>query len=117
MASLTEVYEGGNGASLRRLYAGVALFAVGAILLVAGILIAGTGVGSRLGLEFFDAREVAGILGGVGLPAVLLGTMTVIPRTATRLRRGAIVEGFDADAALEAAERAIRDTESVGADQ
>ena len=29
----------------------------------------------------------------------------------------AIVEGFDADAALEAAERAIRDTESVGADQ
>jgi len=91
MASLTEVYEGGNGASLRRLYAGVALFAVGAILLVAGIVIAGTGVGSRLGLEFFDAREVAGILGGVGLPAVLLGTMTVIPRTAARLRRGAIV--------------------------
>jgi 4-phosphopantoate--beta-alanine ligase len=29
----------------------------------------------------------------------------------------AIVEGFDADAALEAAERAIRDPESVGADQ
>ena len=92
MASLTEVYEGANnGAGRRQLYAGVALFAVGAVLLVAGILVAATGVGSRFGLDLYDARGVAGILGGVGLPAVLLGTVTVIPRTATRLRAGAVV--------------------------
>ncbi len=92
MASLTEVYEGGNnGAGLRRLYAGVAMFAVGAVLVVAGIVVAGTGVGSRLGFDMFEARKVAGVIGGVGLPLVLLGTMTVIPRTATKLRAGAVV--------------------------
>ncbi|MCY4732302.1 hypothetical protein KY092_17250 [Natronomonas gomsonensis] len=86
MASLTEVYEGGNGAGLRRLYAGVALFGVGAVLLVAGIVIAATGVGSRFGFDMFEARRVAGILGGLGLPAVLLGTMTVLPRSSRKVR-------------------------------
>jgi hypothetical protein len=90
MASLTEVYEGGNGVGLRRLHVGMWLFTVGAVLIVAGILMAGTGVGSRFGLDTFEARKVAGILGGVGLPAVFLGTMTVIPRTATNLRVGAV---------------------------
>jgi len=92
MASLTEVYEGGNGASLRRLYAGVALFGVGAVLLVAGIVTAATGVGSRFGLDLFASRRVAGVLGGVGLPAVLLGTMAVLPR-ASRTVRGAAYAG------------------------
>lgn len=92
MASLTEVYEGGNGASLRRLYAGVALFGVGAVLLVAGIVTAATGVGSRVGLDLFTSRRVAGVLGGVGLPAVLLGTMAVLPR-ASRTVRGAAYAG------------------------
>jgi hypothetical protein len=92
MASLTEVYEGANnGAGRRQLYAGIALFAIGAVLLVAGIVVAATGVGSRFGLDLYEARGVAGILGGVGLPAVLLGTVTVIPRTATKLRAGAVV--------------------------
>jgi hypothetical protein len=91
MASLTEVYEGGNEAGHRRLYAGVALFAVGAAFIVAGIVVAGTGVGSRFGLDMFEARKVAGIIGGLGLPAVLLGTMTVIPRTARKLRVGAVI--------------------------
>ena len=91
MASLTEVYEGANnGAGRRQLYAGIALFAIGAVLLVAGIVVAATGVGSRFGLGLYEARGVAGILGGVGLPAVLLGTVTVIPRTATTLRTGAV---------------------------
>jgi hypothetical protein len=89
MASLTEVYEGGNGASLRRLYAGVALFGVGAVLLVAGIVTVATGVGSRFGLAGFEARRVAGILGGIGLPAVLLGTMAVLPRASRTVRAAA----------------------------
>ena len=91
MASLTEVYEGGNGASLRRLYAGVALFGVGAVLLVAGIVTAATGVGSRFGLGVYEARRVAGVLGGVGFPAVLLGTITVIPRSSRKVRAAAVV--------------------------
>ena len=86
MASLTEVYEGGSGAGLRRLYAGVALFGVGAALLVAGIVVASTDVGSHFGLGLYEAREVAGVLGGVGFPAVLVGTMTVLPRASRRLR-------------------------------
>ncbi|MUV86612.1 ribonuclease BN [Natronomonas sp. CBA1123] len=86
MASLTEVYKGGNGAGLRRLYAGVALFGVGAVLLVAGIVIAATGVGSRFGFDMFEARRIAGVLGGLGLPAVLLGTMTVLPRSSRKVR-------------------------------
>lgn len=93
MASLTEVYEGGNGASLRRLYAGVALFGIGATLLVAGIVIAATGVGSRFGFDMFEARRIAGVLGGVGLPAVLLGTMTVLPRSSRKVRAAAFAGG------------------------
>jgi hypothetical protein len=91
MASLTEVYDGGGGAGLRRVYAGVMLFGVGAVLLVAGIATATTGVGGRFGLGLYEAREVAGVLGGVGLPLVLLGTMTAIPRTSRRLRGVAVV--------------------------
>ena len=98
MASLTEVYDGGGGAGLRRVYAGVVLFGVGAVLLVAGIATATTGVGGRFGLGLYEARKVAGVLGGVGLPLVLLGTMTAIPRTSRRLR-GVAVVGAAASAA------------------
>jgi hypothetical protein len=94
MASLTEVYEGGNGAGLRRLYAGVALFGVGAVLLVAGIVIAATDLSQSLGLELFEARNYAGVLGGLGLPALLLGTMTVLPRAERHVRIGAAAGGL-----------------------
>ena len=98
MASLTEVYDGGGEAGLRRVYAGVVLFGVGAVLLVAGIATATTDVGGRVGLGLYEAREVAGVLGGVGLPLVLLGTMTAIPQTSRRLR-GVAVIGAAASAA------------------
>ncbi len=91
MASLTEVYEGEGGAGLRRLYAGVALFAVGAILLVASLVVAATGIRTLFGLSLFEARELAGILGGLGLPALLVGTMAVLPRAAREIRAGAAV--------------------------
>lgn len=90
MTSLTEVYEGGNGAGLRRLYAGVALFGVGAVLVVAGLVVASTGIGSRFGMGLYDAREVAGVLGGVGFPAVLVGTMTVLPRASRRIQTAGV---------------------------
>ncbi len=91
MTSLTEVYEGGNGAGLRRLYAGLVLFGVGAVLLVVGIVIAATELYQLFGLGTFEARELAGILGGIGLPALLIGTMTVLPRAERLVRVGAAV--------------------------
>lgn len=91
MTSLTEAYEGGNGGNLRRLYAGVALFGVGAILVTAGIVLASTDVGTYFEWNLYEAREWAGILGGVGFPAVLIGTMTVLPKASRRVRAAAVV--------------------------
>ena len=91
MASLTEVYRGGSGAGLRRLYAGVALFGVGAVLVTAGLVVASTGIGSRFGLGLYRSRELAGVLGGFGFPAVLLGTMVALPRASRGLQTAAVV--------------------------
>ena len=91
MASLTEVYRGTGGAGLRRLYAGVALFGTGAILVTTGLVVASTGIGSRFGLGLYSSREFAGVLGGVGFPAVLLGTMVALPRASRGLRTAAAV--------------------------
>jgi hypothetical protein len=92
MTSLAEVYEGkvGEGADLRRLYLGVGLFVVGSLLVIAGIVAAGTQtVTSELGIR--TARRIAGILGGVGVPAVFLGVFTVLP--AGRITRAAAIVG------------------------
>ncbi len=91
MASLTEVYKGKSGAGLRRLYAGVALFGIGAVLVTAGLVVASTGVGSRFGLGLYRSRELAGVLGGIGFPAVLFGTMFALPRASRGLRTAAAV--------------------------
>jgi hypothetical protein len=85
MTSLGEVYNGESGrnpVSTRRLSVGVALFSVGVLLVVAGIVVATTDLlGANLGL--FEAREYAGILAGVGVPAVFLGVLTVLPASTT----------------------------------
>jgi hypothetical protein len=91
MASLTEVYRGGGGAGLRRLYAGIALFGVGAVLVTTGLVVASTGLGSALGLGQYQSRELAGILGGLGFPAVLLGTMVALPRASRELQAAAAI--------------------------
>jgi cytochrome c biogenesis protein CcdA len=81
MTSLTDVYEGdvGRVASRRRRLVGTGLFVAGAVGLVAAIALATTGLGSALGTEGYAAREVAGILAGLGLPAVVLGVFAVLP--------------------------------------
>lgn len=93
MTSLADVYEGGaGGADRRRLYAGVTLFAVGAVLTVAGILIGtSAGEGSVFGLSKFAARELAGVLAGLGLPATFLGAMTVLPKASRRIRAAGVL--------------------------
>jgi hypothetical protein len=93
MTSLTEVYEGGSGGeNLRRLYLGVGLFLVGVLLVLGGIVFATTDLGASLfGLDWEGQRELAGVLAGVGLPAVFLGVLSVLP--ASRLVRVAAVAG------------------------
>lgn len=77
MTSLSEVYEpdAEYETSLRRLYAGLGLFSLGTLLVVAAIVVGttslhGTGAASR---------ELAGILAGFGVPAVFLGIFAVLP--------------------------------------
>ncbi|GAB3702905.1 DUF7139 domain-containing protein [Halorubrum pallidum] len=92
MTSLSEAY-GGRGRSEvdpRRLYLGVGSFVVGTLLLVAGILVAAevvlpSGYGSGA------ARRAGGVLGGAGVPLLLLGVMTVLP--ADRKTRATAVIG------------------------
>ena len=89
MASLTEVYRGGDGRDLRRLYAGVVLFGVGAVLVTTGLIVASTGLGSYFGLGQYRSRELAGVLGGLGLPAVFFGTMVALPKASRELKLAA----------------------------
>lgn len=93
MASLTDVYEGGaGGPDLRRLYLGVGLFLVGAVLTVGGIVVGtSTGVAAWLGLDTFGAREIAGIAAGIGLPATFIGVVVVLPQTSRRVDWAAVL--------------------------
>ena len=87
MTSLSEVYEGGINTvadpGQRRL--GMALFAVGVVMVVAAISVATTGLSSFLGLDVIGARALAGVLAGLGIPAGFVGLFVVLPATdATR---------------------------------
>ena len=90
MTSLSEVYEGEAGADLRRLYLGVGLFIAGTLLVVAGIVIATTDLMLGGGTTLGQVRELGGILGGTGVPAVFLGILTVLPAR-TRTRAAAVI--------------------------
>jgi len=92
MTSLSEAY-GGRGRSEvdpRRLYLGVGAFVAGTLLLVAGILVAAEVV-LPSGYTSGAARRLGGVLGGVGVPTVLIGVMTVLP--ANRNTRVAAIVG------------------------
>ncbi|RLN01442.1 hypothetical protein [Haloarcula sp. Atlit-7R] len=81
MTSLTDVYEGevGRVASRRQQLVGTALFLVGVAGLVGAIALATTTVGNRYGLDAYAARQIAGIIAGLGLPSVILGVFAVLP--------------------------------------
>lgn len=78
MASLSEVY-GARGVAPRQLWAGVGLFAVGVVLVTAGVLGATTDLLTDTGFHVFEARELSGLLAGLGLPAAMLGVVAVLP--------------------------------------
>lgn len=101
MASLGEVYDrkrGGTHVSPQRVILGVLLFLVGTGMAVVGLVIASTEILSIWGIGRFESRRIAGILGGLGVPAVFIGILTVLPagkriRVAASLGAGIAVVG------------------------
>lgn len=80
MTSLSETYTGGGAdASVRRRTLGVGLFAAGVSMIVFGTVAATTDLLAGFGYGLYDARRVAGALAGFGVPALLLGVVTVLP--------------------------------------
>jgi len=92
MTSLSETYGGTRRSEVdpRRLSIGVGLFVGGALLLVTGILAAAE-VLVPSGYTSGAARRLGVVLGGLGVPLLLLGVMTVLP--ADRRTRAAAVVG------------------------
>lgn len=92
MTSLSDVYEGGINtvADPHQRRVGVALFAAGVAMVVASISIATTGLASYLGLDVYAARELAGVLAGLGIPAVFVGMFVVMPAQNTARAAAAI---------------------------
>jgi len=92
MTSLSDVYEGGINtvANPRQRRLGMALFAVGAVMVVGSIPIATTDLSTLLELDIYAAREVAGVLAGLGIPAAFVGLFVVVPAS-DRTRAAAAV--------------------------
>ncbi|MFB6138166.1 MAG: hypothetical protein ABEJ42_07520 [Halobacteriaceae archaeon] len=88
MTSLAEAYDRRAGEVGReRLYLGTGLFLAGALMVVAAILAGATTLPMDAGLieSVYGARELAGALAGLGVPAVFLGIFVVLPASgATR---------------------------------
>lgn len=93
MTDITEAYDGGVGAvaTRRRRVAGTALVAAGVAMVIGAIPLATTDLAGALGLSVYGARELAGVLAGLGIPAVLVGIFAVLP--AGRVTRAAAAIG------------------------
>jgi hypothetical protein len=96
MTSLTDVYDGDVGSVVdrRRRRLGTALFLVGAAIVVAAIAMATTDLRQVFGLGLYEAREVAGLLAGLGLPGVFVGIFAVLPASRAVRAAAAIGAGF-----------------------
>ncbi|PSQ58234.1 hypothetical protein BRD18_06220 [Halobacteriales archaeon SW_7_71_33] len=81
MTGLADAYEGqvGLAVSRRRLSLGLGLFLTGAVLTALGVVLASTGVRTDLGLAQMPAWRRAGVLAGLGVPAVVGGVFTILP--------------------------------------
>ncbi|SDJ55236.1 hypothetical protein SAMN05216226_10521 [Halovenus aranensis] len=91
MTDLSDVYEGGRTVvDPQQRLLGMAVFAVGAVLVVGAIPIATTDLSSWLGLDLYEARQAAGVLAGLGVPAVFVGIFVVLPASDTTRAAAAI---------------------------
>lgn len=88
MTSLAEVYHGGSGrTAMLRVYGGASLFAIGLVLTLFGIGVGtSTSIAASLSYGVYEAREVAGIAAGVGLPAAFGGVLVLLPPRDLRMR-------------------------------
>lgn len=93
MTSIGEVYDAQARGMVDPgvLRFGLGLFVGGVLLAFASLILATTGIAEFFGLGTFDARLVAGILGGVAVPLVLVGTLSIFP--ASRRARAAAAIG------------------------
>ncbi len=92
MTSMSDVYAGGVGTATnrRRRLLGAGLFAVGTAMVVGAIPVATTEVATGFGLGVYEARELGGVLAGLGLPAVFVGIFSVLPAGGTTRAAAAI---------------------------
>jgi hypothetical protein len=92
MTSLSEVYEGGvrTVVDRRQRWLGMSLFVVGVAMVVGAISIATTDLSAWFGLDYIEARARAGVLAGLGLPAVFVGIFAVLPTSPTTRASAAI---------------------------
>jgi hypothetical protein len=92
MTSLSEVYEGGvrTVVDRRQRVLGMSLFAAGVAMVVTAITIATTGLSAWFGFDVIEARSVAGVLAGFGLPAVFVGIFAVLPTSSATRAAAAI---------------------------
>lgn len=92
MTSLSEVYDrkrgGGGHATPQRVVLGVSLFLLGAILVIVGLVVASTEILASIGIGRYESRRYAGLIGGIGVPAVFIGVLTVLPAS-KRIRAAA----------------------------
>lgn len=79
------------GRDPRRVVAGAALFAAGALAVVVGMLLVTTPLSALAGASGEQAAQrLAGLLAGLGIPAALLGVVAVLPARRHE-RAGAVV--------------------------
>lgn len=79
MRSLASAYAAGADASVRRRYLGGGLLLSGIVLAILGTLIGATGSLSGFGYGLYESRRIAAVLGGVGVPVALFGTIVLVP--------------------------------------
>ena len=94
MEHLGDAYGGRRfqGRDPRRVYAGVALGALGALAVVVGLLVVTTPLADLLGVtDLRGAEKLAGTLGGLGIPAMFLGVVAVLP--SSRREQGGVLTG------------------------
>ncbi|WP_276273325.1 DUF7139 domain-containing protein [Haloarcula litorea] len=93
MERLGDAYGGSQWTSRdpRRVYAGAVLGAVGALAVVVGVLLVTTPLSDWIGATDLRAAEkLAGTLGGLGIPAMFLGVVAVLP-SSRRQQAGVVV--------------------------
>lgn len=81
MPSLSEAYERrrGDDGSRRRRLTGATIFTLGAAAVLVAVILSTTDVGAGFGWDIYEARRLAGVVGGVGAPALLIGVVVALP--------------------------------------